>query len=279
MATTYPRDDSSFIHYTRMARYYDTIYSKILDYSSQADYLERIIAKHKDQKRPGSILDVACGTGNYTFIFAERGWKATGIDISNEMIRIATEKATKKTNPRFVRMDMRKIELQEKYDVATVLFGGFGYLLEHEEVENFLAGVEKRLGPRALLIFDFWQNSAIFPAASRPSGHTSWDRSEDDDRLIIRLHTSKYNAQSNILNVQFDFYILDTKGKKPVDNFSETHQTKTYAISHIQELLERNKLKALAFYDGDIGKSKKDEPKDASFGTFRVLAVATPTSR
>src|SRR5213594_3302464 len=211
MATTYPRDDSSFTHYTRMARYYDIIYSKILDYSSQADYLERIIAKHKDQKRPGSILDVACGTGNYTFIFAERGWKATGIDISNEMIRIATEKAAKKTNPRFVRMDMRKIELQEKYDVATVLFGGFGYLLEHEEVENFLAGVEKRLEPRALLIFDFWQNSAIFPAASRPSGHTSWDRSEDDDRLIIRLHTSKYNAQSNILNVQFDFYILDTR--------------------------------------------------------------------
>ena len=142
MATTYPRDDSSFTHYTRMARYYDIIYSKILDYSSQADYLERIIAKHKDQKRPGSILDVACGTGNYTFIFAERGWKATGIDISNEMIRIATEKAAKKTNPRFLLMDMRKIELQEKYDVATVLFGGFGYLLEHEEVENFLAGVE-----------------------------------------------------------------------------------------------------------------------------------------
>src|SRR3989442_14710972 len=96
MATTYPRDDSSFTHYTRMARYYDIIYSKIVDYSSQADYLERIIAKHKDQKRPGSILDVACGTGNYTFIFAERGWKATGIDISNEMIRIATEKAAKR---------------------------------------------------------------------------------------------------------------------------------------------------------------------------------------
>src|SRR5213594_1196060 len=97
------------------------------------------------------------------------------------------------------------------------------------------------------------------------------------ENVEVKLHIE--NVTSNILNVQFDFYILDTKGKKPVDNFSETHQTKTYAISHIQELLERNKLKALAFYDGDIGKSKKDEPKDASFGTFRVLAVATPTSR
>jgi len=262
-----------------MARYYDIIYSKIVDYSSQADYLERIIAKHKDQKRPASILDVACGTGNYTFIFAERGWKATGIDISNEMVRIATEKAAKKTNPRFLRMDMRKIDLQEKYDVATVLFGGFGYLLEPKEVEKFLAGVEKRLAPGALLIFEFWQNSAIFPAASRSSGQTSWDRIDDNDRLIIRLHTSKYNAQSNILNVQFDFYILDTKGKKLVDNFSETHLTKTYAISHIQEFLERNKLKALAFYDGDLGKSKKDELTHASSGTFRVLAVATPAAR
>ncbi len=263
--------------YTGMARYYDLIYSKIVDYSSQADYLERIIAKHK-QQRPGTILDVACGTGNYTFVFAKRGWKATGIDISEEMIRIASEKVAKNANPRFLKMDMREIALPEGFYVATVLFGGFGYLLDHLDVEKFLASVKRQLSPGALLIFEFWQNSAILPAATRPTGQTTWDRIEDGNRLIIRLHTSKYNTQTNILNVGFNFYVLDTKEKKLIDSFSEIHPVKTYAISHIRELLERNKFDALAFYDGDLGKTKQNELADASFGTFRVLAVATPAS-
>ncbi len=128
MAASSPQGNSSSTHYTRMARYYDTLYSKIVDYPSQVDYLEKILAKHR-RKRPESILDVACGTGNYTFVFAKRGYRATGIDISDEMLRIAREKAAKKTNPQFLKMDMRKVGLQAKYDVAVVLFGGFGYRL------------------------------------------------------------------------------------------------------------------------------------------------------
>jgi ubiquinone/menaquinone biosynthesis C-methylase UbiE len=259
-----------------MADYYDIVYSKIVDYRSQVDYLEKIIAKHR-RGRTESILDVACGTGNYTFVFARRGYRTTGIDISDEMLRVAKEKAGRKTNPRFFKSDMRKIDLQAKYDVAVVLFGGFGYLLEQGEVGEFLAGVAKQLNKGGLLIFEFWQNSAIFPAAARPSGQKTWDRVEEDRRSIVRLNTSKYDAQTNILTMTFDFYVFNIKTKKLVDKFSETHLVKTYALSHIQALLERSDFKALAFYDGDLGKTKKDDLAKASFSTFRVLAVARPS--
>ncbi len=259
-----------------MARYYDTLYSKIVDYPSQVDYLEKILTKHR-RKRPESILDVACGTGNYTFIFAKRGYRTTGIDISDEMLRIAREKATRRTNPQFLKMNMRKIGLQAKYDVAVVLFGGFGYLLEQSEVGEFLTSVRKQLNTGGLLIFEFWQNSAILPAATRPSGQKTWDKVEDSKRSIIRLNMSKYDAHTNILTVTFDFYVLDIKTKKLVDSFSETHLVKTYTVSHVQELLERSNFRALAFYDGDLGKTRKDELAQASFSTFRVTAVARPS--
>jgi ubiquinone/menaquinone biosynthesis C-methylase UbiE len=268
--------DSSSTPYRWMAHYYDTIYSELVDYRSQADRIKKIIAKHSKKKKPGSLLDVACGTGNYTFIFADRGWKVTGIDISDEMLRIAKKKTGGKKNPRFIKMDMRKINLQEKFDVATVLFGGFGYLLETRDVESFLASVKRHLSPGGLLIFEFWQNSAVHPAASRPSGHQSWLRIEDGNRLVIRLDTSKYNAQTNILNGEYDHYILDTNGRKLVDNFSETHHLKTYAISNIRELLERSKFKVLAFYDADLSGANNDEVLPAVSATFRVGAVATP---
>jgi SAM-dependent methyltransferase len=276
LAPSNPEGNSSPAHYSKMADYYDTLYSKIVDYRSQVDYLEKIIAKHR-RKRTESILDVACGTGNYTFIFASRGYRTIGIDVSEEMLRVAKEKAGRKRNPQFFKIDMRNIDLQARYDVAVVLFGGFGYLLKQSEVGEFFASVAKQLKKGGLLIFEFWQNSAIFPAATRPSGQRTWDRVEDDKRSIVRLNTSKYDAQTNILSVRFDFYVLNTKTKSLVDNFSETHLTKTYAVSHIQELLERGNLKSLGFYDGDLGKTKKDEPAQASFSTFRVLAVARPS--
>jgi ubiquinone/menaquinone biosynthesis C-methylase UbiE len=40
----------------------------------------------------GSLLDVGCGTGSYTAALAERGWNATGVDISDDMLRLARER-------------------------------------------------------------------------------------------------------------------------------------------------------------------------------------------
>ncbi|MDA4123524.1 MAG: class I SAM-dependent methyltransferase, partial [Thaumarchaeota archaeon] len=256
--------------YTKMARYYDIIYSKRINYESQADYLEQIFAKR--MKKVESILDVASGTGNYTLIFAKRGYAATGIDMSDEMVRLARKKAGAAKNPRFFKMDMRHLEHLERFDAITVLFGGFGYLHDRGDVESFLQGSRKHLNRGGLLVFEFWQNSAMNPAAIRPSGHDSWDRVQYGNKLIIRLHLSKYDAQTNIQSVRFDHYVLDIRNRKLLDTFSETHLVKTYSISHIQELLERNGFESVGFYDGDIGNTK-NPLTTASFSTFRVLAV------
>lgn len=259
--------------YSKMAEYYDIIYSKRVDYESQADYIEQIFAKHGKVK---SVLDVASGTGNYTLIFAKRGYATTGLDLSDDMIQIARMKVGSAKNPRFFKMDMRHIQLLDRYDAVTVLFGGFGYLTDYKDVEKFLQGARSHLNPGGLLVFEFWQNSAINPAATGPSGHTSVDRVEHNGKLIIRVHLSKYDPITNIHNVKFDHYILDTKGKKLLDTFSETHLLKTYTISHIRELLERNGFQSLAFYSGDAGNTNSPLT-GATFSTFRVLAVAKIT--
>lgn len=40
----------------------------------------------------GSLLDVGCGTGSYTAALARRGWDVTGVDISEDMLRLARER-------------------------------------------------------------------------------------------------------------------------------------------------------------------------------------------
>ncbi len=258
-----------------MAYYYDEVYSDIVDYERQTRFLEKIFKKHLG-RRPKTILDIACGTGNYTFVFAKHGYNTTGIDISEAMLKVARKKAADGDNPRFYKMDMRRIRLSERFDVATVLFGGFGYLERESDVELFFGRVPKHLSGRGLLMFEFWQNSAVLPAATGKSGMKSWDRTETSARSIIRLNLSRYDPHSNVLDVRFDFYVMDRKTKEVIDEFSETHRVKTYSISHMRTLLERNGLKALAFYDADLARAEKGEVRPASFSTFRVMAVARP---
>jgi len=260
-------------HYAKMAEYYDEIYATIVDYEKQTRFLEKIIKKHLG-RRPRSVLDIACGTGNYTFVFAKHGYRATGIDVSEEMLRVARGKAGERDNPIFYKMDMRKIRLDQRYDAATVLFGGFGYLEKEEDVGLFFGSVSNHLNRRGLLMFEFWQNSAVLPAATGKSGMKSWDLSETGDRLIVRLNLSRYDPHSNVLDVKFDFYIMDRKKKELVDEFSETHRVRTYSISHMRALLEHHGLKALAFYDADLARAEKGEVAPAFFSTLRVMAVA-----
>ena len=253
-----------------MAKYYDSIYRKIVDYESQADNLEKIFKElHKGRVR--SILDIACGTGNYTFILAKRGYKVTGIDSSSEMISIARRKASGLSNPDFLEMDMRHIKLKNRFDVAAVLFGGFGYL-ERSDLESFFSGVKEALLPRGLLIFEFWQNSAVMQEATTEAGRKNHDVADLGSKRIIRLHTSKYDPQSGIVSLVFDVYVIDTKRKILIESFSETHVVRTYSISEIRYLLEESGLKPLGFYESGVGKSQRIELAKQS--TFRVLAVA-----
>ena len=43
---------------------------------------------------PGELLDLGCGTGQYSLSFAEKKWRVTGIDYSKKMLKHAKAKAS-----------------------------------------------------------------------------------------------------------------------------------------------------------------------------------------
>ena len=68
--------------YTALAGSYDAL-TRDVDYERRARYLSRLLAV-----RPGSvILDLACGTGTLTEIFARAGHRMVGVDLSADMLR------------------------------------------------------------------------------------------------------------------------------------------------------------------------------------------------
>lgn len=83
--------------------------------SSWFRYIHRIMLKHLDIRGKKKILDVGCGTGNALMLMARENPEAKycGIDISNQMIKMAKEKTKGNPNFEFKVADSEDIPYQE----------------------------------------------------------------------------------------------------------------------------------------------------------------------
>ena len=101
-----------------------------------------VIAKILDGAgvKPGvKVLDVACGTGVLIPDYLARGVESvTGVDISPEMIRIATEKFPQE-NVRFLCGDVEELAIEERYDCIMV-YNAFPHFPEPERLVRVLSG-------------------------------------------------------------------------------------------------------------------------------------------
>ena len=67
--------------------YRETPLEKIPWQKTQADYFTKLIDSNRI--KPGAALDLGCGTGMKSIYLAQKGFKVTGIDISETAIKIA----------------------------------------------------------------------------------------------------------------------------------------------------------------------------------------------
>src|SRR5713226_4765138 len=73
-----------------------------------------------------SALDICCGTGDVAFALARRGMDVVGLDFSEAMLAVATQRAEREQNTpvRFVRGDAEAIPFaDESFDLVTISYG------------------------------------------------------------------------------------------------------------------------------------------------------------
>ncbi|RYG24585.1 class I SAM-dependent methyltransferase [bacterium] len=72
-----------------------------------------------------SILDVGCGTGRHAVELAKRGYRVTGIDLSEGMLNVARAKAAVEgVDVKFVQADATNFQTDERFDAAICLCEG-----------------------------------------------------------------------------------------------------------------------------------------------------------
>ena len=86
------------------------VYDRFVEREYGKDYKRFRKIFFKYVKRKHKVLDVATGTGDIAFVLAKRSKDVTGVDISEEMIKLARQKAT--DNPKFLIEDAYEMEFK-----------------------------------------------------------------------------------------------------------------------------------------------------------------------
>ena len=102
--------------YSDFAFVYDELMNEV-DYDNWVKYIEDIIKSENVEVQ--NILELACGTGNLTIPLTKKNYDIAGIDISEEMLQVAREKAEKE-NIELVLLEQDITELD--FDVTKTVF-------------------------------------------------------------------------------------------------------------------------------------------------------------
>lgn len=139
-----------------------------------------------------SVLDVCCGTGQFTQVVRELGFEVAGIDASEEMIRFARDNAP---GVEFTVADVRDFWLRRRFDAAYCVYESLNHVRDITGLERALVRVRAHLKTGGPFLFDLNREEAYV---------LYWNNSDsivDDDRVCVmqsnfdqRSKTGKYDV-------------------------------------------------------------------------------------
>jgi 2-polyprenyl-3-methyl-5-hydroxy-6-metoxy-1,4-benzoquinol methylase len=123
--------------------------------SEACEHVEFII--HKTKVRPGaSVLDMACGPGRHSLIFAKMGYEVTAVDLSDNLLCVASTFAKRAgLTIDFQKSDLRDIKFEKSFDLIINLFTSFGYFEEDEENYKIFDAALRHLKDNGRFVIDF----------------------------------------------------------------------------------------------------------------------------
>lgn len=134
-----------------------------------------------------AVLDVCCGTGQFTEEVRRLGYDVAGMDASGEMIRYARENAP---GVDFTVADVRDLRLKRRFDAAYSVYESLNHVPDAAGLKLAFACIRKHLKPGGPFLFDLNREEAYI---------LYWNHSdsivEDDSVCVMR---SEFDEETKI---------------------------------------------------------------------------------
>ena len=124
------------------------------------------------------VLDLACGTGSLSCELARRGYGVVGVDLSEEMLMEAAEKAAalpQDQRPTFLCQSMDELDLYGTVDACVCCLDSVNYITDAATLKEAFRRVHTLLMPGGRFIFDINTPEKL----KAMDGQTYLDETED----------------------------------------------------------------------------------------------------
>lgn len=182
--------------YEALAVSYDRLTNDV-DYEAVVAFYREIL--QREGLRPRTAVDLACGTGSVTVLLARQGLDVTGVDLSEEMLTVAAQKAQDLPRmPRFVCQNLRELTLPRGVDLAVCALDSLDYITKPEDCARAIARIYRALNPGGIFIFD-----VNTPRKLRAmDGQVFLDEDED----VYCVWRGEFDKESNICSYGMDLF-------------------------------------------------------------------------
>ena len=210
--------------YKELAASYDRLTNDV-DYQATVEFYNAIL--RREGVNPRTAVDLACGTGSVSVLLAKQGIRVTGVDMSEDMLPAAWEKAADlETPPLFVCQKLQELKLPRGVDLAVCALDSLDYITDPEDCREAISRVYKVLNPGGIFIFD-----VNTPEKLRAmDGQVFLD--EDDD--VYCVWRGEFDEQTNICSYGMDLF--QRHGESWSRSFEE-HREYAYSQTQLTEYL------------------------------------------
>ncbi|MFW6072112.1 MAG: class I SAM-dependent methyltransferase [Thermoplasmatota archaeon] len=223
--------------YFEHAELYDKMYEVIFDYDEQFS----IVDDYMQERGMENVLEVACGTGRLTKRLYKNDYDVMGLDLSKQMLNIATKRVPEVT---FIQGDIRDFDIEKRFD-AVVCFGhSFAHMVNDEDVNKSLRCFNDHLVQGGLLMMDNFDGLNTIKGFEKYSRTT--DKVELEDKLIERDNQVKWNIATG-LSWNWKCKYTVKQEKEIIDQFEDEQVLRSFLKSELNYFLEKNGFELVEF--------------------------------
>ena len=240
--------------YNDFALLYDHLVFDI-NYEFYAELIRKCI---KDQGgKLDRILDMGVGTGNMMKELVSDAKRYVGIDLSEEMLAVASQKVLD-SKVELYHCDIRDFYSSEPFDVCISTLDTTNYILEETELYQVMESIYHLLDKGGLYIFDINSEYKL----KEVLGNETYVYEKD---FIFYTWENEYYEEEKIVDFILNFFV--ERDNHTYDRITEIQSERIYTTEEIEGLLKTIGFTVLEKLDFDAGRYPARE-------TQRILFIA-----
>lgn len=195
------------------------------------------------------LLDMACGTGCFCELMAQRGINVAGFDLSPGMVSMAKQRQI--PGAHFFVADMCDFDISDDFDIVTCNYDSLNHLLSQSKVEAAFRHVFRHLKPGGMFCFD----------VNTVSGLRRW-RYQDlrHDASSVMLRHGVFDEATNHASLFIDAFVARQDGL--YSRFEELIHEAAYPLAQVVEMLKATGFADIEPVGRSAGKSTADLERD-----------------